>query len=558
MLARDRLRRNVKPPSRYDDGDVAAYALVMADMIEEEEEPLTYGEAIRGKNGKFWKAASDDEIDSLEKNDTWVLIERPVGERTIGCKWIYNIKPGVPGGENRHFKGRVVAKGYSQIEGIDYNEVFSPVVKHVTIRLLLSMVVHQNLELEQLDVKTAFLHGFLDERILMEQPEGYKKEGDKICLLKRSLYGLKQSPRQWNLRFNDFMQSQGFERSMYDSCAYFKSYGEGNVIYLLLYVDDMLVAAKDLKEVQNLKELLGSEFEMKDLGPAKRILGMDIYRDRENGVLTLSQGAYLEKVLKNFMIEESRPVSTSMGSHFKLSSTREDLRSEIHRVMESVPYSSAVGSLMYSMIGTLPDIAYGVGLVSRFMSAPSQVHWDAVKWLMRYIRGTTELKLTFKKDDQFEVKGYCDSDYASDLDRRRSITGYVFQVGGNTMSWRSGLQHIVALSTTEAEYMALAEATKEALWLKGITSELGFIQKKVEIFSDSQSALCLARNSVFHERTKHIDVRLHFIRDVVSDGSVVVSKIGTLENPADILTKSVPVKKFEEGRSRLRVLGDDC
>lgn len=345
---------------------------------------------------------------------------------------------------------------------------------------------------------------------------------------------------------------------MYDSCAYFKSYGEGNVIYLLLYVDDMLVAAKDLKEVQNLKELLGSEFEMKDLGPAKRILGMDIHRDRENGVLTLSQGAYLEKVLRNFMMEESRPVSTPMGSHFKLSSTREDLRSEIHRVMESVPYSSAVGSLMYSMIGTRPGIAYGVGLVRRFMSAPSQVHWDAVKWLMRYIRGTTELKLTFKQDDQFEVKGYCDSDYASDLDRRRSITGYVFQVGGNTVSWRSGLQHIVALSTTEAEYMALAEATKEALWLKGITSELGFIHKKVEIFSNSQSALCLARNSVFHERTKHIDVRLHFIRDVVADGSVVVSKIGTLENPADILTKSVPVKKFEEGRSRLRVLGNDC
>lgn len=190
------------------------------------------------------------------------------------------------------------------------------------------------------------------------------------------------------------------------------------------------------------------------------------------------------------------------------------------------------------------------------MSDPNEEHWNAVKWLMRYIRGTTELKLTFKKQGSFEVKGYCDSDYAADLDRRRSITGYVFQVGGNTVSWRSGLQHIVALSTTEAEYMALVEAAKEGLWLKGITSEFGFKQEKVEIFSDSQSALCLARNSVFHERTKHIDVRLHFIRDVIADGSVKVSKIGTLENPADILTKSVPVKKFEEGRSQLRVLSD--
>ena len=222
--------------------------------------------------------------------------------------------------------------------------------------------------------------------------------------------------------------------------------------------------------------------------------------------------------------------------------------------MESVPYSSAVESLMYSMIGSHPDIAYDVGLVSRFMSAPDQEHWNAVKWLMRYIRGTTDLVLTFKQGYKFEVKGYCDSDYASDLDRRRSITGYVFQVGGNKVSWRSGLQHIVALSTTEAEYMTLVEATKEGLWLKGITSEFRIEQKKVEIFCDSQSALSLAQNSVIHERTKHIDVRLHFIRDVVVDGLVVVSKIGTLENPADILTKSVPVQKFEEGRSRLRVL----
>lgn len=352
------------------------------------------------------------------------------------------------------------------------------------------------------------------------------------------------------------MKSQGFERSLYDSCAYFKSYGGGEVIYLLLYVDDMLVAARDMKEIKSLKELLGSEFEMKDLGSAKRILGMDIRRDREKGVLTLSQESYLCKVLRNFMMEESKPVSTPMGSHFKLTSTQQDLRSEVQKMMESVPYSSAVGSLMYSMIGTRPDIAYGVGLVSRFMSAPGQDHWNAVKWLMRYIRGTTDMSLTFKKGDSFEVKGYCDSDYASDLDRRRSITGYVFQVGGNTVSWRSGLQHIVALSTTEAEYMALVEATKEALWLKGITSEFGIEQKKVEIFCDSQSALCLARNSVFHERTKHIDVRLHFIRDVMADGSIIVTKIGTLENPADILTKAVPVKKFEEGRSCLRVLSN--
>lgn len=194
VLARDRQRRNIKPPSRFDDSDVAAYALVMFELIEEEE-PLTYGEAIRSKNKRKWIAASDEEMDSLEKNETWSLIDRPEGERTIGCKWIYKIKPGIPGGEDKRYKGRVVAKGYSQVEGIDYNEVFSPVVKHVTIRLLLSLVVHQDLELEQLDLKTSFLHGSLDERILMEQPKGYKK-GNKVCWLKKSIYGLKQSRRQ--------------------------------------------------------------------------------------------------------------------------------------------------------------------------------------------------------------------------------------------------------------------------------------------------------------------------------------------------------------------------
>lgn len=172
--------------------------------------------------------------------------------------------------------------------------------------------------------------------------------------------------------FDEFMKAPGFERSLYDSCAYFKSYGGDKLIYLLLYVDDMLVAAKDLTEVRKLMELLSNEFEMKDLGPAKRILGMDILRDREKGVLTLSQGSYLCKVLWNFMMEESKPVSTPMGSHFKLSSTKAELKSEIQEVIESIPYSSAVDSLMYSMIRTRPDIAYGVGLVSQFMSSPDQ------------------------------------------------------------------------------------------------------------------------------------------------------------------------------------------
>lgn len=285
---------------------------------------------------------------------------------------------------------------------------------------------------------------------------------------------------------------------------------------------------------------------MKDLGAARRILGIDITRDRKRGILQLSQQDYLEKVLRNFGMDDSRPVQTPMGTHFKLSSTRVEDKAVSECKMKNIPYCSAVGSLMYSMVGTRSDIAYAVELVSRFMSSPCKDHWMAVKWVLRYIRNTTDFKLTFTKSDKFEVRGYCDSDYAADLDRRRSITSYVFQAGENKISWRFGLQHIVALSTTEAEYITLAEAAKEALWLRGIVGELGFPQKQVEIFYDSQSDICLAKNSVYHERTKHIDVRYNFIRDVVADGSLKLSKINTKENPADLLTKSIPVKKFEE------------
>ncbi|CAA7036548.1 unnamed protein product [Microthlaspi erraticum] len=213
--------------------------------------------------------------------------------------------------------------------------------------------------------------------------------------------------------------------------------------------------------------------------------------------------------------------------------------------MDNVPYASAVGSLMYAMIGSRPDLAYAVGVISRFMSSPSRDHWTAVKWVLRYLRGASKAKLTFTKNERFRVEGFCDSDYATDLDRRRSVTGFIFKVWGNTVSWRSNLQSVVALSTTEAEYMALTSATKEAIWLKGICEELGFDAGAVMIHCDSQSALALAKNAVHHERTKHIATKFHFIRDIVADGIIKLYKIHTSRNPADFLTKALPGPKFE-------------
>lgn len=302
---------------------------------------------------------------SLDENETMILVPRPAKQRVIGCKWLYKYKEGIPGVEDPRYKARLVAKGFTQIEGVDYNEIFAPVVKHVSIRIMLSIVVNYDFELEQLDVKTAFLNGTLDETIYMEQPEEFIAKGDegKVCLLKKSLYGLKQSPRQWNQKFNEFMKSQGFQRCTKDQCVYTKGSDIKNRIYLLLYVDDMLVAAKDIQKINVLKASLNKEFQMKDLGPASRILGMEIIRDRKKGTLRLSQERYLKQVLKTFNMEESRAVITPSNSQFKLRSlTKEELITE-RRLMDNVPYASAVGSLMYAMIGSRPDLGFAQFLI---------------------------------------------------------------------------------------------------------------------------------------------------------------------------------------------------
>ena len=418
-----------------------------------------------------------EELESLHKNVTWELVKLPKDKKVIGCKWVYKKKDGVPGVENARFKARLVAKGFSQKKGIDYDEVFSPVVKHTSIRVLLAMVALFDMELEQLDVKTAFLHGELEETIYMTQPEGHFVKGkeDYVCKLKKSLYGLKQSPRQWYKRFDKFMLSLGYFRSTYDSCVYFKRHEDGSCVYLLLYVDDMLIAAKNISEIQVLKKQLSDEFEMKDLGAAKKILGMEIQRDRTSKKVYLSQKSYIEKVLERFGMQEAKPVQTPLASHFRLSALDSPQSEEDKKAMSQVPYCNAVGSLMYAMVCTRPDIVQAVSVVSRYMANPGRLHWRAVKWILRYLKGTTGMGLVFDgvSTSGTLVVGFVDSDYAGDLDKRRSLTGYLFRFSGSAISWRSTLQSTVALSTTEAEYMAASEAVKEAIWLRNLVTELG-------------------------------------------------------------------------------------
>ncbi|KAH9716242.1 hypothetical protein KPL71_021390 [Citrus sinensis] len=368
--------------------------------------------------------------------------------RIVGCKWIYRIKEGMTAAEPRRFKARLVAKGYTQMEGVDFKEVFSHVVRHASIRVLMAITATQNLELEQLDVKTAFLHGNLQEEIFMSQPEGYEAPDrrDYVCLLKKSIYGLKQSPRQWYLKFDEFMTTHGFQRYNYDCCVYFKQLSHNKHIYLLLYVDDMLIACEERSEIDALKTLLGTTFDMKDLGSAKRILGVDLRRNRSEGLVFLSQEKYLKKILETFDMEDSKPVQGPLAAHFKLCNLYCPKSEEERLEMANIPYAKAVGCLMYAIVLTRPDISHAVSVVSRYMASPGKKHWKGVKWILRYLKG--------------------------DLDRRRSLTGYLFMLNGCLINWKANLQHVVALSTTEAEFTATTEAAKEAIWLKGLITEL--------------------------------------------------------------------------------------
>ncbi|KAH9650014.1 hypothetical protein KPL70_026198 [Citrus sinensis] len=510
QLAKDRKRRTIRPPKRYGYADLISYALATSHEIDETE-LKSYKEAVNSTSNVEWQEAMDDEISFLYRNNTWELVRKPNNRRLVGCKWIYRIKDGVSTTEPRRFKARLVAKGYTQNEGIDFKEVFSHVVRHASIRVLLALTAVYDMELDQLDVKTTFLHGNLQEEIFMTQPEGYTDQikPNHVCLPKKSLYGLKQSPRQWYLRFDEFITSHGFNKCSFDCCVYYKTTKADLRIYLLLYVDDMLIACKQRDEIDALKLLLSLEFDMKDLGHAKKILGLEIRRNRKEGKIFLTQEKYLAKVLDTFGMQSCKPVMTPLASHLRLSNQQCPHTNEEKSEMLKIPYANAVGCMMYAM-GTL-----GLGL--------------------QYGRS---------EGRNSGLCGYVESDFAGDNDRRRPLTGYMFMLNGCLINWKASLQHIVALSTTEAEYTAATEDVKEALWLKGMLAELGKKQQSVDIHCDSSSAIYLSKNRVHHKRTKHIDVKLHFIRNEVSKGVIKMVKVHTDSNPADMLTKVVPTAKF--------------
>ena len=390
----------------------------------------------------------------------------------------------------------------------------------------------------------------------MSQPEGFvdPDKPNHLCKLKRSIYGLKQSARCWNSTFDTFLRNCGYQRSNADSCIYIKQVknteGKVNLCILAIYVDDILCISNDIKFLTAEKSLLCNEFEIVDYGEVNYILGMSITRNRESRTLLIRQPRYTKEILRKFGMDECKPVSTPMesGKRFQSSQDNEEL-------FDINAYQQAIGCLTYLSTATRPDIAVAVNILSRFMSKPNKEHWSGVKRIFRYLKGTLDFGLKFSMNEgNAELIGFSDADWAGDLNTRHSTSGYIFQIGSSTVSWCSKKQATVAKSTTEAESVALALATQKAIWLRSLLSDLGQeLTSPTNIFEDNQGAIQLAKNPKFHNRTKHVDVTYHFIRERVNSNEISVTYCATNEMKADIMTKGLSKVLFEKFRCMLNV-----
>lgn len=511
----------------------------------EYDEPRSYGEALRRSDAPMWRAACEEEMISQEENDSWSLVKRPRDAIVLRCQWVFKIKLKANRRIER-YKARLCADGRRQEYGVNYTDTYAPVVKMATIRTLLALVALYNLELDQMDVKTAFLNGVLDEIIYMEQPPGFIQVGrDLVCKLNKTIYGLKQSPRVWYLTISKFLAKLGYTRVECDYGLYVRWTDDVKCI-ISLYVDDLLLACNSREHLTELKRQLSQEYKMSDLGTAEYILGIQLHRDRSRRQVYLTQSHYLERVLERFGMSDCKSVSTPIDNQSIIVENNGEVDENLRKA-----YQSAVGSLMYAMTCTRPDLAFAVGLVSRFCSNPSEQHWTVVKRIFRYIRGTSQYRLCLgapcaPENTSNIVVGYCDADWASDVNQRKSTSGYVFYLGCGPITWRSKRQSSVALSTAEAEYISASAACQEALWVKELLKQVGIdMSKPIRLFNDNQSAISLARNPVQHSRTKHIAIRYHFLRDQVEQGVIDLAYCSTQDNVADVFTKGLPKVKHQ-------------
>lgn len=519
-------KRKQKVPQRYGISNLCVSSTP-------EVEPITFSEALQGPEAPQWKMAMEEELHSFECNEAWEVVNVPSGASIVQCKWVLNKK--IDLNNEVRYRARLVAKGFTQKRGIDYTDTFSPVVKHSTLRMLFALSVQIGMDITHLDVNTAFLNGYLKEDIYMTIPDGFIGEcRGKVLKLKRAIYGLKQSSLVWYEKVKNLLCNIGFKNSKYEPCLFTKFNNDVKLI-ITLYVDDFLIFSNNAQETDRLKATLNSEFKIKDLGSVRKYLGMRINVDRECNSITVDQQQYIEQLLSKFDMSESRPADTPIECKLNLEKS-ENCNSEL-------PYQKLIGSLMYLAVLTRPDIAYSISYLSQFNNCYNEVHYNYAKRILKYLHKTKHYCLKYNKGNNEQLEGFVDSDWAScELDRK-SFSGYCFIMSGSVISWQSRKQQTISLSSTEAEYVSLSEGSREAIYLRNLLYELTGKLCVIKLYCDNQSALKLATSPQSNNRTKHIDVRFHYVRDAIKKNLINVSYTQTQEMPADLLTKGLPSVK---------------
>lgn len=498
-------------------------------------EPQSYKEVNSDPDSEKWQAAMAEEMESHLVNNTWTLTDLPEGRKAINSKWVYKLKRDENGEIVRH-KARLVAKGCAQKYGIDYNETFSPVVRYTSVRFLFALAVQKGLKCHQLDAITAFLHGEVTEEIYMQQPEGFHDGTQRVCKLNRAIYGLKQAGRLWNLKLDKALSNFGLKKCKMDPCIYYES---NSKLLVAIYVDDFLIFYKEHNALVELQNFLNQKFRMKDVGKVACCLGMRV--TQKNDQIWLDQERYINDILERFGMQDCKPVGTPSDTHQKLSV---NMVTSENSLVGQLPFQEAVGSLLYLAQGSRPDISFAVNDVSRFNTKHTDIHWKAVKRIFRYLRGTINYKLKYSREGSTAMHCYSDSDWASDIDKRRSCAGQTIIMSNAAISWSSKRQCTVALSSTEAEYMALSSAVCDVIWTQQLAAEIDIkFQCKTKIYCDNESAIKLSLSDAFRPRTKHIDIRYHHLREKVECGVIDILHVPTEENVADMLTKPVTKQK---------------
>ena len=506
------------------------------------QDPITYKQAVTSKEKKQWLGAVDEELESMRKNNVWIYVDRPK-QNVIDSRWLFKKKPNKDGGIK--YKARLVIRGFKDTNQYDLRETYAPVARLPTVRIVLAIINKLNLDAIQLDVKTAFLNGTIHEEIFMEVPDGLdvsqRFRDEKVCKLQKALYGLRISPKRWNRKFTEEVSKLGLKSMRNEPCLFIWR-DKSKIAILLLYVDDMIVASNHPPKLQEICETLHSVFEMSDLGEPKLFLGMNIRRDRDHTILELSQREYILKILNRFEMSEVKPMSTLMVKRSEKEKNNTPINCEESELV--VPFREAIGSLLYLSGTTRLDITYAVNVLSRCQSKPTVEDWVAVKRVFRYLKGTLDEKLKYRGRDETLIL-YTDASF-SDLPGSKSTEGYLIKLYGDAVVWRSHKQGFVAMSTHEAEFLALSTGCMEAV---ATNSLLEFILDEkfipIECWCDNSAAVaCVKKENTIalrHNVERHKDYAI----DCTEKGLVNVEWVNSDHQLADVFTKALPKKDFD-------------